>query len=242
MKKAAAPIIASLNLVMLIAYLIFCGVKSHIPSQVICIAFIISFALSLVFILIKKIPNFVKIIISSILVIFTFSSCFFLSLIGGYIEFKAYEDSKAIQEYEANKGVEQFDDDITYDYGNYEDIAYYTYLSTGIFQQEAKTLICKYDDTNFENKVNSINSEYKFFLYPVDDEEPKSIFTHNGFNFRLIMTDTTREWYPKEMHFIGINNDTNEVAYVVFNDSDLDSVWDYHDLIEYDCGWKYIKR
>ena len=44
------------------------------------------------------------------------------------------------------------------------------------------------------------------------------------------------------MDFIGINEKTKEIAYVYFEDMDLDGVWSFEDLMDVYAGWYLIEE
>lgn len=105
-----------------------------------------------------------------------------------------------------------------------------------IFSQEAYTTIVKYDKDNFQSQKSNIESNHKFYSVPVDDGDAEPIFSYEGFSFRVELSD----WYPKEMNLVGINDSTNEIAFITFYDYDLDTIDDYEEFLEYYCGWRYV--
>lgn len=204
-----------------------------------------AFLLSMLFVLIKKIPDKVKVVFTLIILLATSVFCTYVGLLGGYVDFEALKGIEEIAEYNAELPPEDdryyFEKEIETDsYGVFEDIACYRYLSTGVFQQRSFVSIVKYSDTHFENEVKSINTSKSFYDEAVLDGDPIPVFTYDGFDFRLEKNEDY--YYPKQMDFIGINKETNEIAYVYFEDMDLDGVWSFENLMEVYAGWHLIEE
>lgn len=232
MKKAMPFIFSALIVVVPIVFGIFFIASGYtvIPHAVLWAPLIVA-VMSFLLAASDVIPNSVRSVITAVLLAVTIAGCLFLNILFPHAQFKAYDGDKAITRYSSSYTV---DTD-----GKYKNVNYYEYYAyTILFQQKADTLICQYDDSDFEKKVEEINSEYEFYLNPVERDEADPNFTIDGFNFRLVNTED----YPHEMQFIGINNETKEIAYLSFEDRDLDRVWDFTDLLNTDCGWNYIKE
>lgn len=212
-----------------------------------CIS-LFAFALSMVFVLIKKVPGIVKVIMS--LVFLCVASFLCVLTVGlGYVVFEPYNGTEEVELYnevfkETDTRYEaRFKTEVEFDrYGNYKDINHYYYLCTGIFQEACNTTIVEYTDEEFENEVKRLNSENTFYEKAVLPEDPVPVFTFEGFDFRLKkpQNEDDYDYYPKCMNFIGVNNATNEIAYVHFEDGDLDGVFDFETLMYSYCGWCYI--
>lgn len=225
-------------------YAVFCKVNGYIilPRMFIFYSVIslIAFSVASIFVFVKAIPGGIKVMFTFLILSATVFSCLWLNGIGGHVKFEVYEGLKEIKNYNENleghlsafvKEVE------TDDYGKFEDISHYYYRSTGIFCQLSTTTIVKYSDGNFKNAVENVNSENSWCTEAVVEDDPVPVFSFEGFDFRLTVCDND---YPKAMYFIGMNDETNEIAYVFFEDWDLDSVWDFTDLLDSYCGWRYI--
>ena len=227
----ATGIIASIP----ILYIIICLICSYIPSWLLLSIPVSAIFLSLPMVLIKKLHGAIRVILSSFVLISTLVSFAFLGFFGPTVEFRSFENAEEINEY-YNKN-DSLNDDFDFEkFGKYESIESYKYHSMAIFSQEAYTTIVKYDKDNFESKKSNIESNHKFYSVPVDDEEAEPVFSYEGFSFRVEISD----WYPKEMNLVGINEATNEIAFITFYDYDLDTIDDYEEFLEYYCGWRYV--
>ena len=227
----AVGIIASIP----ILYIIICLICSYIPSWHLISIPVSAIILSLPVVLIKKLNGAVRVILSSFLLILTLVSFAFLGFLGPTVEFRSFDDAAEIHEY-YNKN-DSLNDDFDFEkFGKYESIESYKYHSMAIFSQEAYTTIVKYDKDNFESKKSNIESNHQFYSVPVDDEEAEPVFLYEGFSFRVEISD----WYPKEMNLVGINEATNEIAFITFYDYDLDTIDDYKEFLDYYCGWRYV--
>lgn len=227
----ATGIIASIP----ILYIIICLICSYIPSWLLLSIPVSAIFLSLPMVLIKKLHGAIRVILSSFVLISTLVSFAFLGFFGPTVEFRSFDDAAEIHEY-YNKN-DSLNGDFDFEkFGKYESIESYKYHSMAIFSQEAYTTIVKYDKDNFESKKSNIESNHKFYSVPVDDEEAEPVFSYEGFSFRVEISD----WYPKEMNLVGINEATNEIAFITFYDYDLDTIDDYEEFLEYYCGWRYV--
>ena len=220
-----------------VAYLAYCKINCCFISSELLLFIIIGFILSLILTLIKKIPTKLKTISSiALLCITVFGFCFFYSL-GGHTQFRSYNSDEIVESYKSDdtptgfSNEERFVDEIN------ENTTAYKYFSTGLFQQLSYTMITKYDNNDFDKKTAEIDEKYSFCEKTTDDGADCP-FNCWGFNFRLIYS--SNDSYPKQMRFIGINDTTKEIAYITFEDGELDSVSDFSGLLANSCGWIYI--
>lgn len=218
-----------------ILYIFICLICSYIPSLLLISIPVTAILLSLPMVLIKKLHGAIRVILSSFLLILTLVSFAFLGFFGPTVEFRSFDNAEEINEY-YNKN-DYINDDFDFEkFGEYKNISNYKYRSMAIFQQEAYTTILKYNEDKFEAEKSRIKSSYKFYSTPIENEEAEPIFSYEGFDFRVEVSD----WYPKEMNLVGINEETREIVYVSFQDYDLDSISDYNEFLEYYCGWRYV--
>ena len=220
-----------------ILYIITCLICSYIPSWLLISIPALAILLSLPIVLIKKLHGDIRVILSSFILILTLVSFAFLSFFGPTVEFRTFYNAEEINEYYNENDSLNYDFDFE-KFGEYKNISNYKYHSMAIFSQEAYTTIIKYDKDNFQSKKSNIESNHKFYSVPVDDGDAEPIFSYEGFSFRVELSD----WYPKEMNLVGINESTNEIAFITFYDYDLDTIDDYEEFLEYYCGWRYIVK
>lgn len=205
-----------------------------IYHKIFIIAPIVVFVLTFLLSLITKIPNAVRIAIVSVITVAAYICLIYLGIIIGNVQFKAYYGEKAITGYEESWEYLGIDAD------ECEDVASYVYKVNTFFPSEAYTHILRFSGTDFEKAKSKIEAEVKFYKEPVLKENPIPECSVDGFDFRLMVTED--DDYPKWMSFLGINNDTKEIAFIDFTMIDLDGVWDFADLMIQDCGWRYISE
>lgn len=225
-------IISFAVLIIPIAYVIYSRMKSYIISDVMILIPIIAFGVSVLIVLIKRVPNIIKLVFLMLILVFSLFSFCWLNIVGGHIEFRTLNGINEIDEYYTDFSFNEF--------GEYEDIVNYKYHSTGIFQQKAYTTILKYDKDNFEREKTNIETNYNFYDKPIAEGEPSPVFVYADFNFKVEIVRSPEQSYPKQLYLIGINDKSYEIAYVYFEDYDLDGVLYFSDILETYCGWRYI--
>ena len=65
-----------------------------------------------------------------------------------------------------------------------------------------------------------------------------------GYTFRMVSVDGEYEEelrYPNRMILIATNDETRELVYIAFYDSDLDVIHSLSGFITEYCGWEYIR-
>ncbi len=242
----ASLVFALLLFTIPLIYVVFSKVNGYVifPSEFMLyfVFALIAFGIASIFVFIKAIPGSIKVVATLIILVCVIGFSSFFKVIGGNTEFDAYKGIESVNKY--NESLPPEDSRNIYEpyietdgYGEYEDIAHYHYLSTGFFWEQAETKILKYNSENFKKETERINTEMSFYEEAVEEDEPVPVFTFEGFNFRLQEEGC---WYPKEMCFVGINEETKEIAYVEFSDYDLDLVWDFYELLNNDCGWSFV--
>ena len=220
-------VFSALIVVVFAVYVIYCLINSCIVPDILIFLTAVSFLLTLPFILIKKIPDKLKAVITSLIFVL-FSACFaFFNFCGGPVQFKEIEETASINRYRI-------------EFGDFDDITSYKYYSPGIFSDLAYTTIASYDDDAFEDQKTRIDHKYEFYDTDPVDDNPIPLFTVQDFEFRITVNDAYSLGYPKELLLIGINENSKKIAYVDFENNDLDSISDYADFLDFYCGWTYI--
>lgn len=108
------------------------------------------------------------------------------------------------------------------------------------FSSRAYSMIVKYDEETYENQKKIIYEPYENINECEFSNDEQNIVKRNnesinvdGFSFEMYS-----ENYPKCIYFIGTNDKTNEIAYIYFEDTDLDDIsMPYSWFIETYCGW-----
>lgn len=235
-------ILCFLNLVIPVAYFIYHKSHGHMiefRNFTLDIS-LFSFILSMVFLLIKKISGKVKVVLTLIILCATSIFCTYVGLIGGFVVFESFNGIDEVKSYNESyeshgrryEDVYKLEKIELSSYGEFEDISHYYYFSSGIIQQVGYTTIVKYNDEYFENEIEKIKYENTFH-----NKEADSILSYAGFDFILLTEEDENNLLPDEVNYIGINEATNEIAYVCSMYALADA---FDDLLETDCGWRYI--
>lgn len=126
------------------------------------------------------------------------------------------------------------------DLGEPESFEYYIYNAAGaIYEIHAGTAIARYDESQYQEQNQRIDSTYNFATSE-SKWTPYKETSIGQYRFRLL-TEQEGISYPKNMYIIGTNDHTKEIVYIRFVDVDLDYITSMEDFINNECGWKYIR-
>ena len=181
--------------------------------------------------------------------IFVFGFVIFFFTVLSWGEFALidhYSDDGAISPYtEATEKLETMPtlDEI----GDPEKIDYYYYVACAmIFGRESDTLLCTYDEQAYQEQKALLDQTYTFQTEDMEanDYTCSPYAEVDGFTFRVLSFDQYQHlYYPKYMTLIGTNDETNQIVYISYDNSDLDYISSsLAKFIEDDCGWKYVQR
>lgn len=109
-----------------------------------------------------------------------------------------------------------------------------------IFMSQSYTMIVEYDEETYKSQKDVAHLPFENineFISSYEDEEEivtnKETIELDGFSFKMYS-----EFFPKYIYFIGFNDETNQIAYIYFEDSDLDVIDEpYSTFIRTYCGW-----
>ena len=112
-----------------------------------------------------------------------------------------------------------------------------------IFQSDAYILKATYSKDVFDSQKDIIMDNYSFqetvIDYGKETIEKDASFTFDGFRFQMLSLKEYNLYYPKQIVFIGFSEKTNEIAFVFFNDIDLDCISDsFEEFLVEECGWE----
>ena len=111
-----------------------------------------------------------------------------------------------------------------------------------IFEWNSYTLIAQYDAETYEKKIGEINDSYVFEEEVLQDHTKEHKlnpeFSVGDYRFRLLDVETYSCFFP-ESYFIGMNDTEHKIAYIYFDDYDLDVVESFPSLLTKYCGWNY---
>ena len=123
---------------------------------------------------------------------------------------------------------------------------YYYYAGQMIFFWESDILICTYDEQAYGEQKALLDQTYVFQTEDMEEHgySCSPYAEVDGFAFRVLSFDEYKYlYYPKYMIFIGTNDETNQIVYISYDDTDLDYIdRSLADFIKDSCGWKYIQR
>ena len=172
---------------------------------------------------------------------------FFAMTIGQVFWAYHYKADEAVAPWGEVTEIKEFDALPTVDeIGNAQEVDYYEYFfKVCIFAWDSYTLICTYGIDEYQAQEDYINQTYVFQTDELQDltrDPPISPYAEiDGFSFRVLSISEYQLRYPKKMILIGTNDQTNQIAYIAYDSSDLDYIEEsLADFIEEECGWKYI--
>ncbi len=139
--------------------------------------------------------------------------------------------------------------------GNPEALWCHTYTTSfAVFQSRSCTLLCRYDETEFEAAKAALETRYRFRTGLMDTEysfgrkQVKQIepYTRIGDDFFrvLLPRDDEGEFYDefyKGCILVVTNDVRHEIGYIAFADFDLDVAEDLAEFLNDCCGWKHIR-
>ncbi len=228
MKKAIPLILLLSTLIFPVYYIICCISNNYLIIKIFVIWPVIIFFISLLFIIIKKIPFAVKLGISFVSVFISICLIFVNCAIFQPLEFQITTGDDI---YVASISNEAFWDKTE----NYESaVTYSCYRASAILNRYTNTLIVKFHEDDFSEKLKEVNDNFEFFEYPVDGYGSPE-FDYYGFSFRAYK----HKRFPQVISFIGINHNTNEIAEVSASTPHGPN-GTFEEIFLYDCFWEYV--
>lgn len=115
-----------------------------------------------------------------------------------------------------------------------------------IFLWDADYLICRYSPDKYELQKQKLEEKYSFREEPIAMEsyEFEPTVEIDGYRFRVLdecEEYETHIWYPKYMVLVGYSDETQEIVYVSFFDTDLDYITSLTEFLQDECGWNYVR-
>lgn len=98
------------------------------------------------------------------------------------------------------------------------------------FCSDSYKLVVKYDKEAYLSEKTKIEAKYKFSKGTICDSitsNKSTKFSIDSFAFRMLSADEYEVYcleYPKKMAFVATSDDTCEIAYLFFRDTDLDNI------------------
>ncbi len=113
-----------------------------------------------------------------------------------------------------------------------------------VFLSDTYILIAKFNEENYNSRKESLLSSGEFQTETVVNpyreesrdlnEEHSPSFELDGFHFGYLLLSE----YPKKMYFIGYKDETRQIAYVWYEDKDLDYIETEFDQFLREYGWE----
>lgn len=128
--------------------------------------------------------------------------------------------------------------------GQYTDLKFkYLQKQYFIFESEAYTVKATYSGSEFEKMTQWIDDTYQFQNtvknYRDEETEMPASFRLGDFAFRMLSLEAYDLYYPKELIFVGVSHNRNEIAFIYFYDFDLDYIdRSFADFLVEECGWE----
>lgn len=132
------------------------------------------------------------------------------------------------------------------DLGETEYLEFYQYRGNGLFYfADADVLICAYSESEYDAQIAALEQRYVFQTEPMEacDKTCDPVGQVGDYTFRFLAVDGTYDeiYYPKQVVLIGTNDVTSEVAYIAFEDFELDYIDSVEEFVNDYCGWKYVR-
>ena len=140
---------------------------------------------------------------------------------------------------EVNTGVFTLDD-----LGEPEQLEYYNYtLNLLFFLSESNYLICQYAPEDYIAQKETLSETYVFQTELLTDIQysAEPTLTIEDYEFAFLSCSAYDLTYPKELAWIGCNDETCEIVYFHYYDADLDYIDDVESFFLEDCGWERIR-
>ena len=128
--------------------------------------------------------------------------------------------------------------------GEYTSVqALYHHDSALFFFWDAYHLIVSYDEPQYVQEKAALEQRYTFREKVIDGDEVGFVPTQpycdlNGYHVRML--ETEGYGFPKDVYFIGSNDEERKIIYTRFFDSDLDSVDSLESFLMNECGWSVL--
>lgn len=138
-----------------------------------------------------------------------------------------------------------------FEVGTVSSTEFHTFIDAFVFESKAYTLLCSYNDEEYQQLITSMEDRYRFRTEPIgtgcfDDKHLETKINP----YTMIGDDCFRIFYPedgddfpfyKECLLVMKNDVEHQIAYIVFSNLDLDMADSLAEFIYENCGWKYIQ-
>ena len=223
MKKHLSALIA---LIFPLCYFVYCISNSCLIGADFIFEALAAVAAALIFSLIKRIPNGIRIAVSSAIFAFCLGMFAFTMMFGGPSEFVVKTGNDAIRA-ENSLLIESV--------GGYESVRMYEIH--GSDGTERYVQIIKFNEEEFREAVSYTEENHKPYEGVVEGYDSSTGISLDGFTFRLDGASVIPYWAS----LTGINSETREIAVVVYGWPSGGIGGIDEDFINYQCGWRFVK-
>lgn len=190
-------------------------------------------------------PGWRGLLCAVVLVVVVFVG-FLVLFFGHYSRYEQIVGGNALVRYEADvRETHRLPPEVP-DLGEPERTEYHRFNNNVfIFYSDCYTLICTYSPEDYARQVAALEEQFVFHTEPLDagDGVLEPLYTLEGYEFRFLEmgTETYHLYFPHYMILVGTNDETCEIVWSYYVDTDLDYISDPVEFLREDCGWKYIR-
>lgn len=225
MKKYLSVIIAAVAFIFPLVYFVYCIRSSRLIDSSFVIKPLIAAVIAVLFSLIKRIPDGIRIAVSSLAFVFSLG-LFSLAMMYQPAEFLVKTGDEAIRD--ADRPLIECA-------GGYESARMYDII--GSDGSSGRVQLIKFKEESFPEVIKYIEENYEPYEGDVGEYDSKTGISLDGFSFRLNGASVI----PYYASLTGINAETREIAVVSYGwpsggISEIDE-----DFINYQCGRRFVK-
>lgn len=247
-----ATIVAALLLLAVGAFLVLVYLKTGLfgtAALVILLVILCGMFIGMFFLLHSSLRKFVRILICGGMLLLFCGLLLMLFVLLFSIGWMSYSTTDLIQA-EGDAAPAQFEEAVSEEfftiehfgepeqaeYAYYEKVSpYYAYLNHYLF--------CQYSPADYEAQKLLLEDTYIFQTEPMSryDHAIEPTLHIDGYDFTALSSEAYGLDYPKDMAWIGYNDERCEIVYYFFHNFDLDYVEDMEDQLREDCDWDKLR-
>ena len=226
MKKHLSAVIALIAFVFPVCYFLYCISDSRLIGSDFVFRPLAAAAAALIFSFLKRIPDGIRIAVSSVSFVFCLGLFALAMMFGGPAEFIVKTGDDAIR---------TEDTLLTESVGGYESARMYEIHGSDGAKRYVQ--IIKFSEENFLEAVSCTEKNNKPYEGIAEGYDSSTGISLDGFTFKLDGASVLPYWAS----LTGINPETREIAVVCYGwpsggISEIDE-----DFINYQCGWRFVK-
>lgn len=127
--------------------------------------------------------------------------------------------------------------------GSYEDLEFkHLHKDILTFKSDAYILIASYDKEetfNYQKQHLTEGLVFQDVVKDYGDKERMASFEFDGFEFQMLSLEEYELSYPERISFVGISEEKNKLAFIYFEDAELDYIdEEFSNFLIEECGWE----